>query len=397
MARRALVLAALAMVCAPLAGAAPAQARVIQVMPGTQVPSLAAAARIARDGDVIEVAPGEYRRDTAVWSQRDLVIRAAAGRVRLVADGASAEDKAIFVVRGGAVTIENLEFSGARVADGNGAGIRFERGRLRVKNCVFEDNQNGILGSNDPQAELTVEDSTFRRNGAGDGRTHHLYVARTGKLVVRGSYFTEGRVGHLLKSGASETYVLYNRITDESRGSASYEIDLPYGGFAVVLGNLIQQDRGTENSAIIAYGAEGYRWERNALFVAHNTIVNDRAEGGQFVSARPGKGVEPTVRIVNNVLVGRGEMDLRVPAETSGNVQVQWADLSLPTRFDYRLRTAAPAARAVDDPGRAGDFALRPDHEYVHPAHTRPIDGHGKLLPGALQETASGRPPPPKQ
>ncbi len=369
--------------------AAPAQ-RVIQVMPGTAVPTLAAAARIARDGDVVEVAPGEYRRDTAVWSQKDLVIRAAAGRVRLIADGASAEDKGIFVVRG-RVTVENIEFVGARVSDGNGAGIRFESGRLLVRNCLFEDNQNGILGGSDPQAELTVEDSTFRRNGAGDGRTHHLYVARTGKLTVRGSYFTEGRVGHLLKSGARETFVLYNRLSDETRGTASYELDLPYGGFAVVVGNLIQQDKGTENSTIVAYGAEGYRWERNALFLAHNTIVNDRAEGGAFVSARPGKN-EPSVRVVNNLLVGKGDLDLRVPHESAGNVQVQWADLALPTRFDYRLKSSAAAARAADDPGRAGDFPLRPEHEYVHPAHTRPLPAGGKLLPGAFQDTVAGKP-----
>jgi hypothetical protein len=371
--------------------AAQGAARVIQVMPGTAVPSLAAAARIARDGDVVEVAPGEYRRDTAVWSQRDLTIRAAAGRVRLVADGASAEDKAIFVVRGARITIENLEFSGARVADGNGAGIRFETGSLLVRNCVFEDNQNGILGSNDPRAELTVEDSTFRRNGAGDGRTHHLYVARSGKLVVRGSYFSEGRIGHLLKSGARETYVLYNRLTDEARGTASYEIDLPYGGMAVVLGNLIQQDRGTENSTIVTFGAEGYRWERNALYVAHNTIVNDRTEGGSFVSARPAKGVEATARVVNNVLVGRGDLDLRVPADTAGNVHVPWSDLAAPTRFDYRLRESAQAARSVNDPGRAGDFPLRPEREYVHPAHSRALPAATRLLPGAFQDTASAR------
>lgn len=389
-----LLIAALAMpaVVAAQTRAAPA-GRVILVAPGTAVPTFAAAARQARDGDTVEAAPGDYRRDVAVWTQKDLTIRAAGGgRVRLIADGASAEDKAIFVVRGTA-TIQDIEFAGARVGDGNGAGIRFERGRLLVKNCVFEDNQNGILGSNDPQAELIVEDSTFRRNGAGDGRTHHLYVAKTGKLVVRGSYFTEGRVGHLLKSGARETYVLYNRLTDEPRGHASYELDLPYGGVAVVVGNLIQQDSGTENNTIVSYGAEGYRWERNTLYLAHNTLVNDRAEGGNFVSARPAKNGDANVRAVNNVLVGKGELDFRIPAEQSGNVRVQWTDLAQPTRFDYRLRDTAAAARtAAEDPGRAGDFALRPDHEYVHPAHTRALSAGDKLLPGALQNTANGKP-----
>ena len=86
--------------------------------------------------------------------------------------------------------------------------------------------------------------------------------------------------------------------------------------------------------------------------------MNDRAEGGNFVSARPAKNGDANVRAVNNVLVGKGELDFRIPAEQSGNVRVQWTDLALPTRFDYRLRDTAAAARtAAEDPGRAGDFA----------------------------------------
>ena len=49
------------------------------------------------------------------------------------------------MVRGGAITIENIEFTGARVPDKNGAGIRFEQGQLEVRDCIFENNQNGIL------------------------------------------------------------------------------------------------------------------------------------------------------------------------------------------------------------------------------------------------------------
>ena len=43
--------------------------------------------------------------------------------------------------------IENIEFRGVRVADRNGAGIRFETGRLHVLRCAFFDNENGLLAA----------------------------------------------------------------------------------------------------------------------------------------------------------------------------------------------------------------------------------------------------------
>ncbi len=95
--------------------------------------TIAQAASIAGDVDVVEVEAGIYPSDVAVWRQASLTIRAVGGRVRLIADGANAEEKAIWVIRNGEFTIEGFEFAGARVPDGNGAGIRFERGRLTVR------------------------------------------------------------------------------------------------------------------------------------------------------------------------------------------------------------------------------------------------------------------------
>lgn len=100
----------------------------LRVGPTRAIRTLGEAARRARDGEVIEIDAGEYRAPSAVWTQNDLLIRGLrdprgmAPRVVLIADGASAEGKAIWVVRGGRVRIEDIEFRGARVASGNGAG-----------------------------------------------------------------------------------------------------------------------------------------------------------------------------------------------------------------------------------------------------------------------------------
>jgi hypothetical protein len=106
------------------------------VGPGERIATITEAARLARDGEVIEIRPGTYRGQPAVWTQDRLVIRGSGERPVMLADGRHAEGKGIWVVRGGEVRIENIEFRGARVPGGNGAGIRFERGRLTCMAAV---------------------------------------------------------------------------------------------------------------------------------------------------------------------------------------------------------------------------------------------------------------------
>jgi len=108
--------------------------RVIEVGAQRTVKTLSAASLMAKDRDIIEVDGGDYLGDVAVWTQNDLTLRAKNGRARLIAQGASAESKGIWVIRGGKVTVEGFDFVGAAVSDRNGAGIRFEKGNLKVEN-----------------------------------------------------------------------------------------------------------------------------------------------------------------------------------------------------------------------------------------------------------------------
>lgn len=357
-------------------------AGVIRVGAAEAVRSVAEAARIARDGDVVEIEAGDYLGDVAVWARRTLTIRGIGGRPRLIASGASAEGKAIFVIRGGRVSVENVAFLGARVPHRNGAGIRLEAGSLVVRDCLFEDNESGMLVSNDPSIELEVHNSEFGRNGAGDGQSHHLYAGWIGKLVVRGSYFHHGNAGHLLKSGARENFILYNRITDEIGGRASYELEFFSGGIAFVIGNLIEQASTTQNSVMVSFGAAGYRWPRNELNLAHNTLVNDRTNGGIFVRVHAGSAA---VRAVNNLLVGEGSLQLNVPHESTNNVRAEWGDFALPQRFDYRLKGRSRLAGRAKDPGTADSISLRPNAEYAHPARAIDLGSGTGLSPGAFQ------------
>lgn len=366
--------------------APPAGEHILHVGKGREYPTVAAAAAKAKDGDVIEIEAGTYWRDVATWTQNKLTLRGVHGRVRLIAAGAAAEGKAIWVFRGGNFLVENIEFSGARVADKNGAGIRFEKGRLVVRNCVFSGNEMGLLTSNDPTAELEVEGSEFGANDFDDARNHHhLYAGQIARLRVTSSYFHHGRAGHLLKSRAKENFIFYNRLTDELGGRASYELEFASGGIAYVVGNVIQQSAVSENPHLISFGAEGYVWPRNELYLVNNTLVDDKSRNGIFLRVSPGA---QRLVAVNNLLIGNGKLEDAGPGEFMGNFRAEWTDVAMAPRQDYRLKPNSSLAGKAVEPGTVNGMPLRPRAEYVHPQATRKLAGGVMLLPGAVQEMA---------
>lgn len=356
---------------------------VIKVGPSHGIRSLSTAAALAKDGDTVEIEAGDYAGELAIaiWKQDNLTIRGAGGRPRLKAAGASTEGKAIWVVRGGRITIENIEFTDARVPDKNGAGIRFEKGHLLVRNCRFIDNENGVL-SGGGNLDLDIENSEFGHNGAGDGYSHNLYVGAIRKLRVTGSYFHHARAGHLLKSRAAENHILYNRLTDETGGRASYELEFPSGGLAYVIGNIIEQSKATENPNIVSFGAEGYKHPVNALYLINNTLIDNLPQSGFFLAAKPGF---QTVKAWNNLLLGKRPLNSGgIDGEFVNNPNVGAETFVLADQHDYRIVRDSPLHRSYRVPDAANGIVLTPEREYVHPAATRMLTTT-PTLPGARQ------------
>lgn len=352
---------------------------VLRVGPGKQFPLPSIAAQHAKDGDIIEIDAGAYDKDAAIWKQNNLVIRAINGRAHLNAAGANAEGKAIWVIKGNNVTVENIEFSGAEVPDGNGAGIRIEGAGLILRNCFFHDNQNGILGGN-KDGEVLVEYSEFARNGAGDGQTHNIYISQAKRFILRYSYSHLARVGHNVKSRAQRNDILYNRIMDEVLGNASYAIDLPNGGLSFIIGNEIQQGPNAENATIVSYGAEGLTNPKNELYFVNNTIVNDRPQGGRFLFAKPGTA---SVRIINNLFIGKAQIEAGNAQMANNIFDEAGREIMDRKRYDYHLRRGAKAINAGSNPGSVDNIPLTPAFEYLNPLQRKVRAAIGAIDVGA--------------
>ena len=350
--------------------------RVLKVGPGRDLQTPGVAAKMARDGDVVEIDAADYFGDVAIWRANNLTIRGVGGRPMLDAGGQSAEGKAIWVTKGANITIENVAFLNARVRDKNGAGIRAEGRNLTIRRCLFKSNENGILAANAKDSTILVEHSEFADSGHGDGRSHGIYVNKVDRFVFRFNYVHDTKVGHHVKTRAEENVIAYNLLYDGG-GNASYAVDLNNPLYALVVGNVIQQARSAENSAQVQIGAKVAQ-PGGGVWIVNNTVLNDR-DGGIFVFNN--SPIEVQVR--NNLLVGRMEM-AKGRANEAGNVVGSYAFFVNPQKLDFRLKAGAGAVDAGDKVA-GGEPGATPEFEYVHPADKRKRTMRGRPDAGAYE------------
>jgi hypothetical protein len=249
---------------------------VLSVGLGKTYSTISAAIAASNNGDTINVDAGTYTNDYASIT-KNITLQGVGGMVKLVSTGLIPNGKGIFIINSN-VTINNFEFSGAQVADNNGAGIRFESGNLVLNDCYFHDNQNGLLTNAIATSTLTINSSEFAYNGIGDGQTHNLYVGSIGSLTIDSSYFHDANEGHEIKSRALSTTITNSRIYDLN-GTSSLSIDLPNGGNTLIQNNVIEQGPYSDNNKIINYGEEAGVTGLNpgtSFVITGNTILNDR-------------------------------------------------------------------------------------------------------------------------
>ena len=284
-----------------------ANGAILEVGPGKTYAVPSAAITAAHDGDTIRIDPaGSYDNDVAEIAHDRLTIESSGERrVKIKTDGRVFGRKGIWVFAGGhqGLTIRGIEFSGAKIADAdgaNGAGLRSQGTDLTVTDCRFHDNQDGILGGG---GTTTITHCEFDHNGP-NGLTHNLYIGdQSGTLIFRFNNSHDSIQGHLLKSRSAVNVIEYNRLSDDN-GTGSYELDLPNGGRCDIVGNIIHQSARSANGTIIACGEEGVIDPGSHLNLVHNTIVNDRDNATFVIAPKLPAGFE--IRSTNNLFVGPG-------------------------------------------------------------------------------------------
>jgi pectate lyase len=291
----------------PQSNAAEARARegrLLKVGPGEEFTRPSEAARAARSGDTVTIAPGTYV-DCAVWPKRinGLTIE---GNGATIGDRSCA-GKGIFVIAARNVVIRGITFRGARVRDHNGAGIRSEARNLTVEDSRFIDNENGILTNNLPLSTVTIRNSYFEGNGSCEAQcAHGIYANHVALLRIEGSEFVGQREGHHIKSRARRTELFMNHIHDGPDGTASYLVDIPNGGDVLIANNTFEKGPRSENrSAAITIGEEGANAGANRtseIRIENNNFKN--VMPGPTIFVRNSTGMPATLR--NNMFEGKG-------------------------------------------------------------------------------------------
>jgi Ca2+-binding RTX toxin-like protein len=283
--------------------------------------SLGAAVAASKDGDIVRVNAGTYVNDTATINTK-ITIEGVGGMAKLVGSGDLANRKGLLISNTD-LTVRNIEFSNAEVADRNGAGIRYQGGNLTVENCYFHHNENGILANPVSTGTISIKRSEFAFNGDGSGYTHGVYANNIAKLTVTDSYFHDTLEGHLIKSRAQVTEITNNRLYSGT-SDTSYEIDLPNGGKGTITGNVIVQGTQGANPSIIAFGEEGNVYAGSSLLVQDNVIENFKTSATGIWNAS-----SVNAQIIGNDFYQVGTQ-LSGPGSLNGNIK-----LSSPVTLDY--------------------------------------------------------------
>lgn len=285
------LIALLALAIAPATGAPaqPAAAPFLLVETGAGYARLADAVAAVGDGEAtILVAPGTYRQ-CAVQEAGAITLRART-RGTAIFERTACEQKAGLVLRGRRATIDGLVFQHYAVPDGNGAGIRLERGDLMVTHSIFRESEEGLLTASDPAGRIVIDRSTFSRLGRCDRDldcAHAIYVGQFGALTVTRSRFEAGNGGHYVKSRAPRVEIVDNSFDDSQGHATNYMIDLPAGATGRIENNVMVQGRDKENwSAFIAVGAEGNENGSAGLVIQGNRagFVPGIARGSAFIA-----------------------------------------------------------------------------------------------------------------
>ena len=108
--------------------------------------------------------------------------------------------------------------------------------------------------------------------------------------------------GHLLKSRAKESWILYNRLTDEA-GTGSAVADFPNGGLVVMIGNILHKGpAGRTPGDRLRHGGNQARAQRPVRGQQHD-VLREPPPSSFFVRVeKTPRTSSPVIR--NNLCIG---------------------------------------------------------------------------------------------
>jgi len=295
----------------------------------------------AAAGDVVEIAPGTYKFRVMLsktgTATNPITIKAKDPQNRPVWDLAgkavgawpgsyTAGDKhrGAWQINGGHYVISGIIFKNAQ--DSSSAGIRaINSGPVTIRDCLFEDNTNGITGSSD---DFVVEFSEFSKNGkltSSGSPTHNIYIYG-GVFKLRYSYLHDPIEGQNFHVRAADAVIEYNWIARP----ASYPGDVmtcetkcggtgtnPITQKMLLRGNVIIQGSPSNTSQIIALFDDGNsassdstgRSTKMALTMINNTVIATPKSSGthRLVNMR-NDGIDTDVVLHNNIFYQLAEL-----------------------------------------------------------------------------------------
>ncbi len=245
---------------------------------------------------MISIAPGTYTNDTATISRPMTIKAAQPGSAVVLKETVPLPNQKGILISRAALTVDGLTFQGAYIdasLGANGAAIRAQQGTqnytLTVRNSRFIGNQTALLTDVNFPLDVVLTNNVFMNQGNGNTNSlaHGVYIGSGNhSLTAVGNEFCGTIVGHNIKSRAANTTIenntLYDGAADPNQpgcnvGSASYGLDIPNGGVALVSGNKMIQGTATQNPAMFAYGEEGLTYPTNSLTFINNKMQNTLA------------------------------------------------------------------------------------------------------------------------
>lgn len=212
---------------------------------------------------------------------------------------------------GNSFSVKNIELSGAKVTDRNGAGVRCDPGvtSLTVSDCNIHDNENAVLSA--AKTQIFVN-NTVKNNGNSAGSSHNFYIQDGCDLVTfENNKIYAAIVGNQIKSRAKNTVIRRNVIA-ELDGSCSWQIDIPIGGIVLVENNVIEQGPNSQNWNLMSYAPEGLMTPPGNITFKNNILINDFVDGGCAVNIFR---FPEWALWTNNIFIGKYEPLIQSPIE----------------------------------------------------------------------------------